>query len=88
MYIYIYIYICVCVCVYIYIHTHGKVFPVHIMKGYIRGGLLGSEGLTSCSTCFTPVRESKNPLHWRLAGTHSQSGNFGEEKNILPPAAI
>jgi len=30
------IYVCVCVCVYIYIytHTHGKVFPVHIMKGY------------------------------------------------------
>jgi hypothetical protein len=33
-------------------------------------------------------RSAKHPLNWRLGGAHSQSGHFGEEKNLVLLLAV
>jgi len=40
--------------------------------------------LTSDSGCFTPEKELRYHLSRGLDGTRSQSGRFGEAKNLLP----
>ena len=42
------------------------------------------EWLISHPDCFTPRKESQNPLNTMLGGPQRQSAHFTEEKNFLP----
>jgi len=74
-------------------HCKSKVFPIHSIKAYtgnrgiipfLKWGLDGSKWLTSCPGRFAPVKEPQHPLNTRLGGPQSQSGYFGDSKNLMP----
>jgi hypothetical protein len=54
------------------------------LRSFLTMTLDDGEWLTSRSRRYILRKESRNTLNRRLGGTHSRSGRFGEEKNLLP----
>jgi len=56
----------------------GGTVPLILTLALVRG-----EWLTSHSSCFIPGKEPWYPLNRKLGGPQSQSGHFGEDKDLL-----
>jgi hypothetical protein len=58
----------------------GAEVQVH---SFLASALRGNKWSTACPSPFTLRKNSRYPLNKREGGPYSQSGHFGEEKNLM-----